>query len=290
MRSHPGPGTMMVAMVQLQSVPGECAGNLERSLAAARAAFRSGARLVVLPELVASGYVHPDRASLVAAAEPLTGETVRSWTELCRQEGGYLCGGLAELDGDRLYNTAVLLGPDGVLLHYRKVHLFAAEKALFDPGNLGFPLADVEGARLGLLICYDLRFPEAVRLLALQGADVVCVPTAWVPGFNSETTDDHGLPPQAHTALTQANLNQVAIVCADQVGSWGDTTFLGASLVAGPYGEVLAGPLDQRAEATALVELDLGAIAASQERGELISPRADRRSDVYAISYAGRDW
>ena len=155
-----------------------------------------------------------------------------------------MVGGFCERgEDDALYNSAVAVAGDGIVGHYRKLHLFDREKLCFAPGDLGLPTFETPFGRLGICVCYDLRFVEVVRVLALSGADLICVPTAWIRGFDRTGLDDGGLIPHAQGAVLQANLSQVFIACASQAGDFGDLRFLGSSILAGPYGHVVAGPL-----------------------------------------------
>lgn len=274
-----------VGIAQITSPDGR-PGSLEHSVEAARDLFDRGARVVVLPELIVPGY-RLDRDYLEAGADPIDGPVIRAWQELAAHAGGFIAGGFCERDGDRLYNTAVLVGPGGVLLHYRKLHLFSREKELFTPGDLGLPVAQTDIGVIGLCICYDLRFVESVRILALQGAELVCVPTAWLPGFDQERWDADGYCPQARGAVLQANLDQVHIACASQAGPANGVHFLGSSVVCDPYGAVPLGPLSSDRSELALVTIDLDAVARARERGAMINPSEDRRSDVYGLSMAG---
>jgi predicted amidohydrolase len=249
-------------------------------------AFEKGADIVILPEMVAHGYV-ADWRRLRPLAEPVDGPSVASWTKLAARFDGYVVGGFCELDGDALYNTAVAVGPGGPILHYRKVHLFDEEKIAFQPGDLGFPVAPTRFGKIGVCVCYDLRFVEVVRLLSLQGADLICVPTAWLPGFDQERWDEHGMCPQARGAVLQANLSQVYIACASQAGRHGNLDFLGSSCLADPYGQLAAGPLPGSEDALDVTQIDIGATKRAQSRSPLIAPRADRRTDVYGIAYRG---
>jgi N-carbamoylputrescine amidase len=131
-------------------------------------------------------------------------------------------------------------------------------------------------------VCYDLRFVEVVRLLALRGAQLICVPTAWVPGFDSERRGVDGMCPQAHGAVLQANLNQVLIACASQCGHAGTLDFLGSSVLADPYGKRALGPLRHEHE-LAVADIELEETVRAQVRAPLVSPRADRRTDVYGL-------
>ncbi len=249
-------------------------------------AFGRGADVVVLPELIVSGYV-ADRERLAEIAEPLDGPTVAAWRELAARGDGYVAGGFCEREGGELYNSAVLVDRDGVVLHYRKLHPFAAEKGVFAPGNLGLPLARTRIGVVGLCVCYDLRFVETLRILSLRGAELVCVPTAWVVGFDRERWDQRGLAPQAHGAVLQANLDQVFVACASQVGTQGEAEFLGSSIIADPRGRLVAGPLPERAQDLAVAEIDLELVDSAQRRDPQITPRADRRTDVYGLAVDG---
>jgi predicted amidohydrolase len=242
--------------------------------------------VVVLPELIVPGY-GTDGDRMAAQAEPLDGPTVNAWVELAARHDGLVAGGFCERDGDRIFNTAVLVGGDGVLLHYRKLHLFGHEKGAFTPGDLGLPVAETAAGRIGLCVCYDLRFVETARILALRGADLILVPTAWVTGFDKRRWDEDGMAPQAHGALLQANLNQVFIACASQAGRFGELEFLGSSILATPRGELALGPLPGDRDELALASIDGGEARRAQERAELVSPRRDRRTDVYGITIDG---
>lgn len=261
--------------------------NRRMTLNAAAELFDRGAELVVLPELIISGY-GTDGDRLLEGAEPVDGPTALAWRELAARSGGLIAGGICERDGEALYNTALLVGADGVLLHYRKLHLFAGEKLRFSAGDLGLPVVETHLGMIGVCVCYDLRFVETVRALALQGAALVAVPTAWVPGFDSDRWDRDGYALQARGALLQANLDQTFIACASQVGDNGELDLLGSSLVCDPYGKALLGPLPGDREELGTVRVDLDQVHRAQERDRLINPRADRRTDVYRLALGDR--
>lgn len=271
--------TAVVAVAQLGwQEPGS--GQRERSAAIAASALRGGSDLVVLPELAVPGYT-TDRAVLEEFSEPLDGPTTRAWREAAAATGGYVVGGFCERAEGHLFNTAVAVSDHGVVLHYRKAHLFADEKDVLAPGNLGFPVARTRLGVLGLCVCYDLRFVEVARLLALQGAELICAPAAWVGGYDRRAPDATKRPDQVTGLLVQANLNQVFIAAASFAG--GDC--LGNSVIADPYGVPLAGPLSRDQEEVATAKADVQAVAAAQHRSSLIHPREDRRSDLYRIEY-----
>ncbi len=276
-----------MGLAQLGARPGDPEGNRRRSVEAATALFDRGAGIVVLPELCVPWYT-ADRALLEAEAEALDGPTIEAWRAVAAAHDGVVVGGFCERDGAgsdvAIYNSAVAVSGEGVIGHYRKLHLFDSEKLCFAPGDLGLPTFETPFGRLGICVCYDLRFVEVVRVLALSGADLICVPTAWVGGFDRRGRDDGGLIPHAQGALLQANLSQVFIACASQVGVFGNLHFLGSSILAGPYGQVVAGPLSRDGDESEVAPVDLADAARAQVRSELIRPRDDRRTDVYGVT------
>jgi N-carbamoylputrescine amidase len=276
-----------VAVAQLTTAPYEAEANRALTVETARDAFERGADLVLLPELAIPGYVS-DRERLEPLAEAAEGPTFEAWRDVARQAGGVIVGGFCESGPAGIYNAAIAVGPDGMLLHYRKVHPFAAEKLTFLPGDLGFPVTETPVGTLGICVCYDLRFVEVVRLMALRNAELICVPTAWVAGYDQQRWDERGLCPQAHGTILQANLSQVFVACASQAGSNGETEFLGSSILVDPWGQLVAGPLSGTESETAIAEIDLEDAGRARVRGPLITPREDRRTDVYGIWAAGQ--
>ena len=278
---------MKLGLAQISGEPYAVGVNRSRCEDALVHAFGEGADLVVLPELIVSGY-GTDASRISAIAEPVPGPTTEAWVRIARASDGYIVGGLCERDGERLFNTAVAVGPEGVIGHYRKAHLFAEEKRTFAPGDLGFPLVATRFGTIGLCVCYDLRFVEVVRLMALQGAELICVPTAWLPGFDEQRWDSEGMSPQGRGAEVQANLNQVFIAAASQVGRHGENDFLGSSILVDPKGGRVIGPLSGSKEEVAFGTIDLTLVRRAQARGDLITPRADRRTDIYGIVVGDR--
>jgi N-carbamoylputrescine amidase len=278
--------TVRVAVAQVSATLYRPEENRARSVALIEAAAADGAQLVVLPELMVSGY-GVDRDGLSASAEAVDGPTLAAWHGVAARLGVHIVGGFCERAGDKLYNAAMMVGPGGLAGHYRKLHLFDAEKNVFAPGDLGLPVYDLPFGRVGICVCYDLRFVEVVRALALRGADLIAVPTAWVGGFDANPFDAMGYIGQARGAIVQANLSQVFICCASQSGVVAGTRFLGSSLIVDPYGSVLVGPLGQDAEEVAVAAIDMAASRAARVRSPLVRPREDRRTDVYRIEVDG---
>jgi N-carbamoylputrescine amidase len=271
-----------LSVAQYATDPHDPSASLERSLAAIDEAINGGAQVVVLPELTAPGYTS-DPDLLQAGAEAIDGPAITAWSQRAAAASAVIVAGFCERQGDQLFNSAVTIGPDGVLALYRKLHLFADEKAVFTPGDLGLPVVDTPHGRIGVCVCYDLRFVEVVRVLSLKGAEIVAVPTAWLPGFDDVWWDDRGMAPQAHGAVLQSNLDQVVIACASAVGQMGPYHFLGSSIVSDPWGKVLLGPLSGEQGAVDVGEVDLDDVERAQHRGHGIDPRLDRRTDVYSI-------
>ncbi|MDQ0380235.1 nitrilase family protein [Amycolatopsis thermophila] len=262
--------------------------NLTRTLELITEAADRGADLVVLPELVNTGYSFATREEAYAHAEDLTGPTVQAWTDLARSRGIHLVGGLTEVDGVRLFDTAVLIGPDGFIGKYRKTHLWHREKLVFTPGDLGFPVFDTRIGRIGMLICWDIWFPEVARLLAVQGADVICSTNNWVwtppPLF-----DEAGRCMAAYLTMTASHVNHVPIVAADRVGEERGAKFLGCSLITGTNGWPASEVAKPEGEAIVQAELDLMATRSAAIWNDLNDLPRDRRTDLYdpRLGYRG---
>src|SRR5918995_4291593 len=203
---------MRVGIAQLGGIPYDVGSNVQRAAGAVWRALAQGAQLVVLPELALVGYgMEPEQVAAVAEDISRPGPGLTAMLETAREAQVNLVVGFAERAGGAVYNSAAVIRADGSPAGvYRKLHLFDRERTVFAPGDRGLPVFAIDGARLGVLICYDLRFPEALRILALQGADLVTVPTAWIPGFDASPATTHEPPiPQVQGVVVQANLSQV---------------------------------------------------------------------------------
>jgi len=272
-------GTVRIACVQMAPVIGDVQTNRVRSLQFIEDAAAQGARLVVLPELASTGYMFASREEAFALAEPLPdGPTAQVWTAIAQRLGIYLVAGIAEHAGDRLYNSAIIAGPQGYIGTYRKLHLWNEENQFFEPGNLGLPVFHTELGCLGVAICYDGWFPEVYRQLALQGADIVAVPTNWVP-MPGQTPDG---PAVAHAlTIAGAHSNGLTIACADRVGTERGQSFVGRSLIVGAQGWTLGGPASADQEEILMAPVDTLAMRRARQVNPFNHVLRDRRSDVY---------
>lgn len=255
--------------------------NRDQSCQAVGDLFAAGASLVVLPECANYQYFPASQEMLLALAEPLNGPSVQRWSELASSHGGYIAGGILERSDDGIHNSAVLVGPHGLVGCYRKLHRFGWERDWLLAGN-ELPVFDLPdlNIRVGMLICYDLRFTEAVARLALSGIDLLVVPTTWTSIGKRVLWDACGYCPQDHLAIGLAYAHHIAVVCADRVGQEETVTFLGASIAVQPGGEVAVGPLDGHKAASVIADLD---VASARDKrvstaGDLLR---DRRPECY---------
>jgi predicted amidohydrolase len=268
-----------IACIQMQPAIGKVEVNVAHSIGLINRAVALGAKLVVLPELSNTGYMFLSREEAFAVSEPVPdGRTVRAWSEIAAKHRLHLVAGICERAGAKLFNSAVLIGPDGYIGTFRKVHLWNEENLYFEPGDLGFPVFHSAIGRIGMAICYDGWFPETYRLTALQGADIVCVPTNWVP-----------IPGQAQgreamaniLAMAAAHSNSIYIACADRVGTERGQSFEGQSLIVGHTGWPVAGPASRDKEEILIAEIALGEARRARNWNAFNQVLRDRRSDLY---------
>lgn len=268
-----------IACIQFEPVFGDVGANLATMEARIRKAHAQGASVMILPELADTGYVFHDVDEVGLYAGPIpAGHSAQHLIALAQELSIHIVSGLAERDGKDFFNSAILCGPQGYIGNYRKLHLWNREKIYFQPGDLGLPVFDTAIGRLGVAICYDGWFPETFRQLALAGAELVCIPTNWVP-MPGQTRDDEPMANILHKAA--AHSNAIYIACADRVGTERGQPFIGSSLIIGPTGRPLAGPASYDDEAILIAEVALDAIAESRKLNERNDVIGDRRPDVY---------
>lgn len=272
------PGTpITVACIQLEPVIGDAIESLTRIDQGVREAAQRGANIVVLPELANCGYMFTGDVELRAAAQPLDGAYIRHLSELAGELGIVISSGFAELAASgHVYNSAVIVDRSGVLTTYRKAHLWNTEKLCgFSAGDGHPPVVDTEYGRLGLMICYDLEFPEWVRRVALDGADLLCVPVNWPLGPRPEGER----PCEIIRVQADAAMNRMYIAVADRVGVERGQEWLGGTVIVDADGYPVS-TIELGKELIAMVTVDLGLA-----RDKSISPRndvhADRRVPLY---------
>jgi predicted amidohydrolase len=266
-----------IAIVQTDCRLGHPGHNLVMVRSKLRQAVAGGARLVIFPECVLTGYAFGSRADAWPHAESLPGPATDILAADCRESGARVALGLLERgSAGELYNACALVGPDGLVASYRKVHLpYLGVDRFTTPGDRPFAVHDLGGLRIGMLICYDDSFPEAARCLMLLGADLVLLPTNWPSGAAAVAK---------FLVPARALENHVYYAAVNRVGEEGGFRFLGRSRVVGPDGETLAAAEHDREallhatiEPTAARAKHLVRVPGAYELHRL----ADRRPDLY---------
>jgi len=245
---------MRIAALQMQSIPGDVPANLARVERAAVDAAEAGAKLLITPELCITGYGAGD--AITALAQPQEGSQVRALQAISSTNRIAIVAGFAEQDGVDIYNSAAFIDGQNTPAIYRKSHLYGGyERSLFKPGMPVNCIVELGGLRLGMLICYDVEFPENVRRLALAGIDAVLVPTALPAGPSGTFIADHMIQ-------TRAFENQIFVAYINHAGADERFTFAGNSRIAAPDGSLVASCSDD-AESMIFAEIDPGAFAIS---------------------------
>jgi len=255
---------LTVAGLQAAGVPGDVEANCAQLRAAAAEAAAAGARLLITPELYLTGYDIGDQVRELARLD-LTG-AVR---QIAREAGLAILAGLPEPAGERLYNTAILVGGRGEeLLRYRKTHLFGdLDRRYFVPGDDLVAVAELHGVRMAVLICYDVEFPETVRAAAERGADLIAVPTAQMTPFEFVAEQ---------VVRTRAWENQVYLAYVNHDGRERTLEYVGRSSIVAPSGDVLAGA--GHGDQLLLATIDTEVVARARAQNPYLN---DRRSDLY---------
>jgi len=277
------PDRAVVGVCQLDGVAARQDPSVVRDAVARAAAL--GARLIVLPELTACGGVFTRPEEARAVAEPVDGPTVRLLSELSAQHSCVVVAGLAE-QGDRgqVHNTAVVVDSGSLVATYRKAHLWGAETNAFEPGGQPPPVVSTSAGRVGIMVCYDLEFPEWVRLAVEGGAEVIAVPANWP----LRDEGDPQRPFEVVKAQAAAVTYRVNVAVADRCGADAGVDWYGGSLVCDVDGTLLAGPACARdggpggaTPAVLVAEVDLAA-ARDKRLGPFNDALADRRAELYA--------
>ncbi|GGW66156.1 MULTISPECIES: carbon-nitrogen hydrolase family protein [Streptomyces] len=258
---------MRIALLQSSGRPGSVVENLKVLDEAAGRAAAAGAGLLVAPEMFLTGYAIGD--DIAHLAEPADGDSADAVADLAGRHGLAVAYGYPERDGETVYNSAQLISADGVrLANYRKTHLFGCfERDHFTPGDQAVVQAELGGLTVGLMICYDVEFPENVRAHALAGTGLLVVPTAQMHPF--QFVAESMIPVRAFE-------NQMYVAYVNRVGREGEFEFVGLSTLAGPDG--VARARAGREEELVFADADPAFVAASREANPYLK---DRRPGLY---------
>lgn len=255
---------MKAGYIQFSPQFGNIDANIDKALSMIE---NAEAMLLVLPELFNTGYHFTSAAEARALAEEIpAGKTTKALCAIAQKKNIHIVAGIAEITDGNLYNSAVLISPAGYVATYRKIHLFNEEKLWFQPGNKGFGVYDIGQCKIGIMVCFDWFFPEAARILALQGADIICHPSNLV------------LPYCQDSMVTRCLENKIYAITANRTGreerSGKSFNYTGRSQITAPDGSILHRASADSDEAGA-VEID-------------IAKARDKKVNVYNDLFADR--
>jgi len=242
-----GEGTVKIGFLQLRPK----FGRVHENVRAAKSMLKNiSDATVVLPELFNTGYLFRSMEELEAVAEPVQGGyTVGEMKKIAKQKRLNIIFGMAEKKARKFYNSSVLVTPKGKTYTYQKTHLFDREKLFFSPGSNSLAVHKLDGCRIGMMVCFDWIFPEVMRVLALNGAHVICHPSNLV------------LPHCQDAMRTRSIESRVFSVTANRIGTEKrgnfSLSFTGKSQIVDPQGQVLASA-GERSESLKIVEIDVG--------------------------------
>ena len=267
---------MKIAVAQIDVAFADRERNLTRMFAVLQETAAQGAKLTVFPEAALTGYCYESLDEARPHAEPIPGPSTKRMAGVCRELGVFAVYGLLEADAERIFNACVLVGPDGVVSSYRKIHLpYLGVDRFTTPGDRPFAVHEAAGVRIGMHICYDGGFPEPARVMTLLGADLVVLPTNWPPGAEC----------MAGCAVnTRAMENNIYYAACDRVGDERGFHFIGLSKICDPSGRVLAEAAHDR-EQILYAEID---VAKARQKKIIRVPKLheidrirDRRPEMY---------
>lgn len=269
---------MRIAGVQTDIHLGQVSVNSARMSSQAREAVRQGADLVVFPECALTGYCFHNREEAFSVAQTIPGPATGAFQKLCQELNCHLVFGMLEAAGSRLFNVAVMVGPEGVVGVYRKVHLpWLGVDRFADYGDQPFSVHDCQSARIGLNICYDAGFPEPSRCLALLGSDLIVLPTNWPAGASAIAE---------YAINTRALENTIYYAAVNRIGVERGTEFIGQSRICDPLGRTLA-HANHADEEILYATVD---VALSRQKHLVRTPGtnevnriADRRPEMYGL-------
>ena len=221
-----------IAAVQMDPKITERSENLDRILSEMKTAANNDADLIVFPECALTGYVFASREEAMPVMETIPGPSTDKLAVLCQELGVHVIVGLLEIDADKCFNAAVLIGPQGLVGKYRKNHLpFLGIDRFVDHGDKPFQVYQTPIGNIGMHICYDCNFPESARIMTLQGADILVLPTNWPDGRGYIAK---------YIINSRAYENKVHFVAVNRVGVECGTKFIGQSKIISALGDTLA--------------------------------------------------
>ncbi|MCR4678130.1 MAG: hydratase [Lachnospiraceae bacterium] len=282
-----------IASVQMNSEKGKMAETAVAMKKYVCEAADKGAQLVILPEGIYQGYVFDSYEECFSMAEEVpSGKICTEMTELAKEKGVYIIWGMYEREGPDLYNSAVFVGPEGFVGKYRKMHYWATEKLYCEPSDSGFPVFHTKLGKIGIIICYDLWFPESSRILTVEGADLIVTPTGWVEDEGAE--DNYPIkdyPPANILCIGTAHTNGVYVAASARVGYEGSTKWVGHSIICDPKGNILA-RAGNKEEEIIYADVDLWKAKSTRSWGERTNIIKDRRTDYYSetLGYDGKGY
>jgi len=262
---------MKVGFYQFRPQFGKITANTKKII---KALDKLDADLIVLPELALSGYYFKDAKEAFSLAEdPNHSTNIDSIINLCRDNHTHIVIGFAEKAKDKCFNSSALIGPQGIIHIYRKLHLFNEEKFCMSPGDVPLKVNEVNGVKLGMMVCFDWAFPEVTRTLAMNDAEIICHPSNLVLNFCQQTM------------LARCLENRVFAITANRFGSdnrpQGSLRFTGKSQIVTPKGELIFQAASQR-EACYITEIN-----PTESHDKFITKYnnlfSDRRPDFYEL-------
>ena len=267
---------MRIAGIQTDVIFRDISANLTTLESHVRSEVAQGTQLTVFPECFNTGYCFDSLEDAMLLAETVPGPTTERIAKLCKELNTFVVCGMLEKSGAQLFNTAVLIGPEGLIGSYRKIHLpYLGVDRFTTPGDRPFEVFEANGVRIGMLICYDGGFPEAARVLALRGADIILLPTNWPPGGDYMAQ---------FSINSRAMENGVYFAAVNRVGTENGFRFIGKSRICSPVGATMTS-IDN--DKPGIIRADIDPVAARTKLivrvpgKHMIDRMADRRPEMY---------
>jgi predicted amidohydrolase len=265
-----------IAAVQMDVELGKPEANLNAMIEKLEQAMKGGARLAIFPECSLTGYCFDTRDEAMPYAEPIPGPSCERLADACSRLGVFSIMGMLEVADGKLFNACVLVGPAGIVGSYRKIHLpFLGVDRFTDPGDRPFAVHSAGELRVGMNICYDSAFPESARVMALDGADLIALPTNFPPGAECMAS---------HVANTRAMENNVYYACVNRIGTERGFPFIGQSKLCDTSGQTIAEAAHTNEE---ILYADIDILRARNKHivrvpeKHMIDRFADRRPEMY---------